>query len=383
MPFTRVNPGDLILAQNLNQVIGSLNGTASQGVPIAQTSVNDASNYALSVQNLEATNSRAINVVKSDGSLLIRGDATGVSLGSPLNLPTGSITSTAIADGTIQNADLGPDVARANLLTNGGMEIWQRGNGPFTGGAGTYSADRWAMNLNGTDTVSISKNTANVDIGSQACAAITFTFGTGAGASKLGQILRTSDNCQLNGRPITASVRVNTSTATAVRLGIDSDGTGGTRTYSSYHPGSGGYQTLTVTITVPTDAAYVWLQIFFGASCTAYLDNACLVVGSQPANYVPLHPADDLARCLRYYRNIWNGQPFGGYTAAAGFIRSSIAFQVPFAVTPTLTSSGVTYTNASALTIDTTGPYNTRVFAQATALGDAAVQYTLVGEANP
>jgi len=233
-------------------------------------------------------------------------------------------------------------MGKANLLTNGGMEVWQRGNGPFTAGAGTYGADRWAMNLNGTDAVSISKNTANVDVGSQACAAVTFTLGSGGGFSKLGQILRTSDNCQLNGRPITASVRVNTSTANAVRLGIDTDGTGGTRTYSSYHPGSGGYQTLTVTITVPTDATYVWLQIFFTASCTAYLDNAMLVVGSTPADYVPMHPADELARCLRYYEGYSRtngGNFFVGYAFNSTSMVGSYFWKAVKAVTPTLTLS--------------------------------------------
>ena len=38
-----------------------------------------------------------------------------------------------IPNGSISNAQLGPDVARANLLTNGGFEIWQRGAGPFIG----------------------------------------------------------------------------------------------------------------------------------------------------------------------------------------------------------------------------------------------------------
>ena len=32
----------------------------------------------------------------------------------------------------LRNRQIGSDVARANLLTNGGFEIWQRGGGPFT-----------------------------------------------------------------------------------------------------------------------------------------------------------------------------------------------------------------------------------------------------------
>src|SRR5215467_15380555 len=57
----------------------------------------------------------------------------GAHQGGPVSPAAGSIPGTAITDGSITNAKLGPDVARANLLTNGGFEIWQRGNGPFVG----------------------------------------------------------------------------------------------------------------------------------------------------------------------------------------------------------------------------------------------------------
>src|SRR5215472_19244968 len=135
-PFARVNPGDLIQAQNLNQVVGSLNGTSGQGVPITQTSVNDATNYALSVQNLEVTNSRALNVLKSDGSLLIRADVNGVNLGNTtITGPT-----LTVPNASIGNAKLASDVGRASLLTNGGFEIWQRGTSGLTS---AFTADRW------------------------------------------------------------------------------------------------------------------------------------------------------------------------------------------------------------------------------------------------
>jgi hypothetical protein len=67
-----------------------------------------------------------------------------------------------------------------------------------------------------------------------------------------------------------------------------------------------------------------------------------LVVGSQAANYVPMHPADDLARCLRYYEHIPSpaGYVASGYTAAGGSLRSAYPFRVPKAVTPTVTKVG-------------------------------------------
>ena|SRR5215831_11363819 len=349
MPFSRVNPGDLIQAQNLDQVIDSLNGVTAKGIPIAETSVNDASNYAVSIQNVEATNSRALNVLKSDGTTLIKADVTGVTLGSPLNLPASSITSTAIADGTIQNADLGPDVARANLLTNGGFEIWQRGNGPFT--TTVFAADRWQLNIAGTDTLSVSKDTTNLDSGSgsQTCAACTFTLGTGAGATLLQQAnmnLATED--RLAGKTVTLSMRVRCTTANAVRIGINDYYSATSHwTYSSYHTGGGSYETLTVTVPLNSTLAgsprIIQPAVSFWASCTAYIDNAMLVVGSQAANYVPLHPADDLARCLRYYELLGEttGIAYGCYLAAAGFnVDTTVTFKARKAVTPTVTKLG-------------------------------------------
>src|SRR5262252_5943387 len=111
-----------------------------------------------------------------------------VSAGS---IPNGTITSAMIQDGTIATADLanaavtnaklGTDTARLNLLSNGGMEIWQRGNGAFSGN-GVYTADRWATSWIGTDTASVQRETSVIDttLGSGASLRIAFTLGTGA-----------------------------------------------------------------------------------------------------------------------------------------------------------------------------------------------------------
>ena len=102
----------------------------------------------------------------------------------------GTIATADLANASVTNAKLASDTARANLLTNGGFEIWQRGNGPYTGN-GVYIADRWLLTL--VDTLSVSRNTANVDtsLGSNYCAACTFTLGSGGGATSLSQPLKT------------------------------------------------------------------------------------------------------------------------------------------------------------------------------------------------
>jgi len=347
MSFSDVHPGDPINATNVQQVIDALKGTSGKGIPLAVSAVNDSARYALTLENTEATNSRALNVLKNDGSVLIRADATGVTLGAPLNLPTGSVTTTAIADGTIATADLanqsvtnaklGTDTARSSLLTNGGFEIWQRGNGPFTGSA--YNADRWYQNLTGSDTLSVSLNTANADVGSNRCAACTFTLSGGTFTS-LQQTLKSGGalDYSLTGRPVSLSIRVRTSTANAVRL-FFTDGT--TTLYSGYHSGGGAYETLTIA-NHPNAAASPQLGVQFVASCTAYLDNAMLVVGSVPADYAPLHPADDLARCLRYYESVSctnNGAMLPAMAYGAANAQFLWSFKVAKAVAPTITST--------------------------------------------
>lgn len=268
------------------------------------------------------------------------------------DIADGTITSAKIADGTLvaadhadaslTNAKLGPDVARANLLTNGGFEIWQRGNGPFTAN-GAYTADRWVIGLGGSDTLSVSRDTTNIDTagGSQVAAACTFVLSGGAGLSNLVNYPKVADGYNIANRTLSASVRVRTSTANAVRVGLHN---GSAFTYSSYHTGGGGWETLTVTATMAASGVSLGqLSVLFAASCTAYVDNAMLVVGSQPADYAPLHPADDLARCLRYY------EVLGGVAGAilknwqsyaAGTDSWWIVYGVKKAVTPTVTKTG-------------------------------------------
>src|SRR5215472_11240200 len=334
MAFAQVHPGDLIQSQNLNQIVNALNGTSGDGQPVLLVALNDPNNYALTVQNLDPTNCRGLLVLKNDGTTLLSAGCNGVTLGSPLTLPT---------DLQIPNANLGPDVARANVLVNPGLEVWQRGAGPFTGTVNAYCADRWFSSVSGTDTVSVSQNTPNADSpSSSSCAAITYTRGTGPGLQFL-QAINQNDTWALHNRPVALSIRVKTTTANAIRPAISPDG-GNTWTYGNYHSGSGNYETLTVTLTV-TGNAFVGLYIT--ASCTAYVDNASLVAGSQPANYVPLHPADDLARCKRYYQR-WDSASnasmmyVGGMVYGANVFYVSVPTQAEMAVTPTITNSGPT-----------------------------------------
>lgn len=262
----------------------------------------------------------------------------GAHQGGPVSPAAGSLPGTAITDGTITNAKLGPDVARANLLVNGGMENWQRGTSAFSAN-NAYTADRWQITLVGSDTMTVQQDTVNPDLQSRYDASVTFTLGTGGGQSQLVQTLKFTDFAALSNAVVSFSARVRTSTANAVRLGVYN---GSAWSYSSFHTGGGVYQTLTVSnVTLIAGSTY-YASFFFALSCSAQLDNAMLVAGSQPANYAPMHPADDLARCLRYYEL---KQYPAGYSAALlqAFSTTGASGVLPFlvrkAITPTITFS--------------------------------------------
>lgn len=326
------------------------------------------------------------------------------------DLKDGSVTSAKIADGTIAtgdlanasvtNAKLASDVARANLLTNGGFEIWQRGTGPFTAN-GAWTADRWMISLGGASTISVGRDSTFIDPnGSVFAAAVTYTH---AAESYLAQsVLEVTG--QLRGRTVTYSARVRTATASAVRLAVTVTGGAGV-VYGSYHTGDSTFQTLSVTTPVAAGATGVGVNVVFNASCSAYIDNAMLVVGSVAADYAPLHPADDLARCLRYYEVagatystlIASGQCYAATAAVFPW-----AFKVRKAVTPVITVVGATglyVYNAGAanqaltgMTADSLAVDSVRllpsvasglVAGNATILGSSAATSYVVAEANP
>lgn len=198
----------------------------------------------------------------------------------PLNVPDGSIT----------NVKLAPDVSRPSLVQNGAFEQWHRGSGPFVGNQ-TITADAWAIVLGGSDTLSVSRDTVNAEFG--ACAACTFTLNGGAGATSLYSSASAIGNgillSDVIGKQVTFSVRVKASVANTVRVGVYN---GAAATYSSFHTGNGTYQTLSVTVNVIAAATIINAGVFFSISCTAYIDNATLVIGAAASNYSPAQIPD-------------------------------------------------------------------------------------------
>jgi hypothetical protein len=237
-------------------------------------------------------------------------DHAGAHEGPPIGttaISDGAITTDKLADGAVTAGKLagGTIAPPSNLLVNGGVEIWQRGAGPFSANA-AYAADRWQIALGGSSTMSVQRDGATVDTGSTYAAQIVYTHVT---ASALEQKLE--NYAELHGRTISLSARVRTATPGAAQLRILTTGTGAATELSDFHTGSGTYETLTVTATIGSSVASITVGVLLGVSCTAYLDNVMLVVGAAPGTYVPLQPADDLARCMRYYETL------GGTTSGA------------------------------------------------------------------
>jgi hypothetical protein len=272
------------------------------------------------------------------------------------DIADGAITSAKILDGTIATADhadasvtnakLASDTARANLLVNGGFEIWQRGTGPFSA-ASTYSVDRWVVYAPG-GTTSVSRDSANADLaaGASYCAAITTVTPSATIGNGFYQVIDSNtDFMAIRGRQLSVSVRVKCSQANSVRVGLEGDKVNaGPSVWSAYHSGGGVYQTLTATITLGVvNGLTIWITGVVAG--TFYVDNAMLVVGSVPADYAPLHPADDLARCLRYYELVGpaNSGSLGvgsGLCVSTSASWHSLRFSARKPVVPTVTFTG-------------------------------------------
>lgn len=78
MSFNRVADGNVAYASDIDQVIDALQGVTGKGQPVSLTSLSDAINYAISLKNLDATNSRAVAVYGADGNPLLTVDKNGV-----------------------------------------------------------------------------------------------------------------------------------------------------------------------------------------------------------------------------------------------------------------------------------------------------------------
>jgi hypothetical protein len=198
---------------------------------------------------------------------------------------------------TINDSLFGTDPSGvANILDNGGFEIWQRGT-TFTNPINTaYTADRWYLAYSGSFTGVVSQNSSTVDTGLYSLELNTTNVSSLTSGISIGQDLESWPA----GKPITVSVRIN-SNVSGVNVDIQQNGIGSSA--SSNYVANTGWQTLTATYTPTGNSNTVRVYVNCpNAIQTTYMDSAILTVGLQPASaFIGIHPQVDLARCQRYY----------------------------------------------------------------------------------
>jgi len=247
-----------------------------------------------------------------------------------------------------------------NILDNGGFEIWQRGTSFTNPATGAYATDRWSIQNNEASGVTVTKETTMIDTELASAKVVV----TSPGASKTWYFSQLMENfASFRGKTITLRVRVNTSVANAVKVGMYD---GVTVSESAYHTGGGGWETLSVTATISATAAQLQLEVGMldngdKKAGTYYFDSGMCVFGSVTPTFVPTNPQVDLARCQRFYCRIggsasavWMGT---GQCISSTHIRAPFRFPVTMRATPTITiqgSTGFNVTNATAGTIVST-----------------------------
>lgn len=290
-------------------------------------------------------------------------------------MTTTTIATKAVATDTISQsdynaiaADINELIGRSgrNLLVNGGMENWTLGAGGFTADL-AYTADMWQIDLVGGSTISVNKETTVVD-NSKTSMGVAYTHSS---ASVIQQKLE--DYLHLRGKTLALSVRVRCSAAITVSVTIrDSVGA----TVGSVALAANTYTTITAVRTIDAAATSLTVELNLGASATYYFDNAMLVIGPNATEFVPLSPAEDLARCQRYIEFIGgatNSVYHRGYNTIGLPIGTTVYFKVQKYGTPSLSKVGTwTVANCAQPTVDAPSPTTCRIFSAVTATGDAS-----------
>jgi hypothetical protein len=285
------------------------------------------------------------------------------------------------------NRELGVDTARDNLCVNGGFEIWQRGVGPFAGSVS--SADGWMTYDAGPGSTATINRVGPGHDNSRYCMEIATT-----GTNLKAIYNRCEDQAyNLRGKTLTFAAWVWTNVVNAVRLSPWAS-PGGNLAFSSFHPGGSVWLRLSVTWTMPVDVTSFHPEIQITGAGTTYVDEVVLVVGSVASDYFPLHPADDLARCQRYYERLSDDadaslqiMAYAGVAGQYGVV--VLPFKVTKAVVPTVTLVGNWSTsNCPVPTVASSGKQGTRLQVAATAAGqfyayNGGTGSTIVAEANP
>ena len=232
-----------------------------------------------------------------------------------------------------------------NLLVNPGFEVWQRGAGPF--GNLVYGPDEWYVRQNLSAVISLTRSSS--PLYGTYCATWTQTGTPGDTFIQVG--LETAHS--LEDQWLTFSLWVKSSIVNGIYLRIGDETTAaGVEYANSPRNQTTDWEQLTVTKKVRTGlaAAGSWnrtapvglVVVGTGNGSVFSVDGAVLAAGYFPEGvpYVPLHPAEDLERCLRFYHildGIYDSPVWSGIATNAATYDRSHQFPSTMAAIPTVT----------------------------------------------
>ena len=278
--------------------------------------------------------------------------------------------------------------AGRNLLINGDFSVWQRGT-PISPTAGSYFSDRWF----GSGTVTASRETdVPVDSGASFSMKATRTGGTTTvrhavelGGLGLAGALYVGQEVTLSGWIKSAvPVSVQTWFADNVTIGNAQEDIPLTEVVS----GDGSWQAFSLTHTVTgvpvgTNSCYTF-NFLGGTDSELNMANMQFELGDTATDFEYVMPADQLARCQRYYEvsdgNVWhdtNAVSGSAYGATLGYNVSKRA-------NPTLSFVTTVNTNFDAAlpVVRANSLGHLSVYKVASKSGAAAYAYTFTADAE-
>jgi len=181
--------------------------------------------------------------------------------------------------------------ALINYVDNGGMDIWQRGPGPFWG-LNNYGPDRWYIDTD--NGIILSK--AEIDHSESHVTRFALrTYGQGVIAQRISNHICAS----LKDIVVKFGGWVKTDTANVARLGVFN---GLTNQWTSYHTGSGEWEFLSSSFAVANPLAELSFKLQCIGDVLAYWSGMSLV-RSNPNTliYVPKLYSQEMQECQAYY----------------------------------------------------------------------------------
>jgi len=275
-------------------------------------------------------------------------------------LATTSFVANTAGDGTTS-------VALRNKFINGDFRLWQRGTTISNPGSTAYTADRWALNYDGsgaTRVISLQSGAEDTD-GSFIPQTLNFSVSAaGSGGSYLQLYQRIEDVNTLNGKNITISGKVfnnGSSTVTMPYIGYQQYfGSGGSAAVSSYSspitllPGQWTVikETFALSSTVgKTLVSPHYIEVDFGLPPNTLFNltfSRLQFEGGSVATPFELRPIElETSLCQRYFYAplVWGWELGLGVATATNSVVVPIHLPAMMRANPTLSSSGISGTN--------------------------------------